>query len=256
MSVVRSICVVIVLGAVLAGCVGERDSATRINARASSMQPPRWFSVEYLASVETGIKNGRALARTKDVSSDTVATVISCPSHGSNIREFNLLKKIARARSNNETKRAQYLDKRGRYAYWESASTTNPLKQQLRAAQDMVVAATTRAKQVCTRTRPYLFRPGLPIVLESPGENPSFPSGHTSDSITSSVVLASGQPERRNELYRRALEMGWSRVYGGVHYPSDVYAGARLGAAVAALSLARDGIGITQPPELSALRVR
>jgi len=73
----------------------------------------------------------------------------------------------------------------------------------------------------------------------------SFPSGHatmaTITYLTLGVLLASAQQHRRMKLYLLAvatfltLLVGISRIYLGVHYPTDVLAGWCIGAAWAAL---------------------
>ena len=73
----------------------------------------------------------------------------------------------------------------------------------------------------------------------------SFPSGHatmaTITYLTLGVLLASAQEHRRMKLYLLAvatflaLLVGISRIYLGVHYPTDVLAGWCIGAAWAAL---------------------
>jgi undecaprenyl-diphosphatase len=73
----------------------------------------------------------------------------------------------------------------------------------------------------------------------------SFPSGHatmaTITYLTLGVLLASAEEDRRTKLYLLAvatflaLLVGISRIYLGVHYPTDVLAGWCIGAAWAAL---------------------
>ena len=73
----------------------------------------------------------------------------------------------------------------------------------------------------------------------------SFPSGHatmaTITYLTLGVLLASAQERRRMKLYLLAIAtflavlVGISRIYLGVHYPTDVLAGWCIGAAWAAL---------------------
>lgn len=73
----------------------------------------------------------------------------------------------------------------------------------------------------------------------------SFPSGHATMSaavfLTIGALLASTQQERRIKIYIASLAVllttmvGVSRVYLGVHWPTDVLAGWTLGAAWAAI---------------------
>ena len=46
-------------------------------------------------------------------------------------------------------------------------------------------------------------------------------------------VLAEIYPDQRDALLARGRQIGFDRIIGGVHYPSDVVAGAALGTLVA-----------------------
>jgi acid phosphatase (class A) len=82
------------------------------------------------------------------------------------------------------------------------------------------------------RERPYLVDPTLQTVVPKQGA-PSNPSGHTSASYAAATVLAAIDPSNASSIRGKAEEMAASRLYGGVHFPSDVRAGALLGTAVA-----------------------
>lgn len=84
------------------------------------------------------------------------------------------------------------------------------------------------------RRRPEL--PGLP-PLTSTASQRSFPSAHATTSFAAARAYAGLVP--RSALYGAAIAFGLSRPYLGVHYPSDVVAGAALGRAIAIAGLAR-----------------
>ena len=63
----------------------------------------------------------------------------------------------------------------------------------------------------------------------------SFPSGHASTAFAGATMLAAYVPRLRVPLYLLATLIALSRLYNGVHYPTDVIAGAVLGTATALL---------------------
>ena len=71
------------------------------------------------------------------------------------------------------------------------------------------------------------------IVIGKRTTDSSFPSGHTAGSVAAALAMSRCYPEHRTGLLAIAGAVGFSRVYLGHHYPSDVLGGAAIGAAVA-----------------------
>lgn len=66
-------------------------------------------------------------------------------------------------------------------------------------------------------------------------DNFAYPSGHSAFAFITAIVLADIIPEKRAEIFNRAIEFGNNRVLGGMHFPSDVEAGRQMAAMVAVL---------------------
>lgn len=82
------------------------------------------------------------------------------------------------------------------------------------------------------RPRPFVSHPEIHVCLP-PESGWSFPSGHSAFFRSAAVLLADLVPERRERLLGVGLLGGTSRTVCGLHYPSDVEAGQRLGEAAA-----------------------
>jgi membrane-associated phospholipid phosphatase len=94
-------------------------------------------------------------------------------------------------------------------------------------------ALNTAIKLLVRRSRPQLR--GLKPLVATP-TTLSFPSAHASTAFAGALAYSRlGLPAP--PLYVLAAKLAYSRLYLGVHYPSDVLAGALLGTAVA---IARD----------------
>lgn len=93
-------------------------------------------------------------------------------------------------------------------------------------------------KHLVQRVRPWLTVPGLiPLVAE--GDPNSFPSGHTCAAFAAAGVWLRTLPRRWMRVLPvgMAALMGFSRLYVGVHFPSDVAAGCAVGLFCAWLAL-------------------
>ena len=88
----------------------------------------------------------------------------------------------------------------------------------------------TSIKVAIGRRRPVVE--DLPHLMATP-TGLSFPSSHSTSSFA--AVQAFGRLMPRTPLLGAAAAMAFSRLYLGVHYPSDVAAGAALGIVIGSL---------------------
>lgn len=89
-----------------------------------------------------------------------------------------------------------------------------------------------RSKTLFKRPRPYDANSSLTPCI--PKESSfAYPSGHTTLARALARVLSERFPERADQFMKRADSISKNRILGGVHYPSDVEAGKKLGDEVA-----------------------
>jgi undecaprenyl-diphosphatase len=86
-------------------------------------------------------------------------------------------------------------------------------------------------KFLIQRQRPFLFLEMASKLSKGPGEilDPSFPSAHAAFSFMMATLLAAWFPRYWIIFFIIAVFVSWTRIYLGVHYPTDVIVGAILG---------------------------
>ena len=86
------------------------------------------------------------------------------------------------------------------------------------------------------RIRPYEVVDGLKLIIERQ-DDPSFPSGHSGASFAAAVVfLVKGPKKIGIPAIIMAALIAFSRLYVGVHYPTDVITGIITGTCCAIIS--------------------
>jgi undecaprenyl-diphosphatase len=125
-------------------------------------------------------------------------------------------------------------------ALWFLARPYGSPRWKLASSSALIAAAVAlAANQVIShaweRSRPFTEHPALTQVLTARTTDPSFPSDHASAAFAIGfAVLAFSR--RGGALFLAAATLiGLSRIALGLHYPSDVLAGALVGFAAAAL---------------------
>lgn len=85
-------------------------------------------------------------------------------------------------------------------------------------------------KPLVSRVRPWLVIEGFVNLVPEHDPN-SFPSGHTNAAFAFAAALCAARSPKwvRAAALCAAALMGFSRLYVGVHFPSDVLAGAVIG---------------------------
>ena len=81
-------------------------------------------------------------------------------------------------------------------------------------------------KRLFGRDRPFAKLANVKLAILPPKDVYSFPSGHTTAAVTLALMMGMWLPATLPYFVLLALLCGVSRVYLGVHYPTDVIIGA------------------------------
>jgi membrane-associated phospholipid phosphatase len=102
----------------------------------------------------------------------------------------------------------------------------------LKDVESDIKAFTKLAKAKWDRQRPPAVDPRIQpcVALET---NASYPSAHAVRGVVWSRILAEMFPDKKDALLERGLLIGKDRYIAGIHFPSDVEAGQKLGDAIA-----------------------
>ncbi len=119
----------------------------------------------------------------------------------------------------------------------------------LKRANDVTGLLTFPIKEHYMRDRPFKAHADTPLVAGITHiRNGSFPSGHSSLAFAHSVVLGSLLPEQATDTRAIAGQLAYARTYAAAHYPSDIVAGAFVGAVAATFAAARPDAELPERP--------
>ncbi|MCW2960800.1 MAG: phosphatase family protein [Thermoleophilia bacterium] len=169
---------------------------------------------------------------------NTGMQVSSPPSNDARRLELAQVHALTDARTPGLDATAVEFDERGGWRLWqqeakeyrEHAGFLPGIFGTLRMDAAIGVAAlkTSFTKRQIHAKRPYELDPSIAPLGPRPADS-SFPSGHAVASMAAATVLSHLWPERRAHYENLAASVRWARVYSGVHFPSDVLAGAAVG---------------------------
>ena len=150
------------------------------------------------------------------------------------LNEINILMDYMSKVSESDLKYSRQIDENlwGFYCTQLQAKNREGLANQIRRIMSAVAPAIMRLKESNQRPRPYQVAMYLDVELHPydtvSGNSPSWPSGHSCQARMLTLCLSEMYPDLQDKLTRIENMVHNSRLVMGIHYPSDLQAGADL----------------------------
>jgi undecaprenyl-diphosphatase len=197
------------------------------------------------ASLERGRHTGESFGA-KDLNSEMKTANLSALFARIDAAEYGLCRRLNRGASHTGLRNTFRIASRlGDGVIWYAMLALLPLLYGRAAIRPIVVMAITGVigvllykvlKKVCVRERPFITHSTISLAMP-PLDRYSFPSGHTLHAVAFAWQAIAAFPELSWVLVPLATLIAASRVVLGLHYPTDVLAGAALGAGLATTGL-------------------
>jgi hypothetical protein len=140
---------------------------------------------------------------------------------------------ISRARSEDDLTPAAFANVFGGWFNVQKLPLTFAL---LNNAADDAHSIAASAKHLWQRPRPPLQDADIHPIVPLPG-TASYPSFHATRGVLWAVILGQLAPDLKDRILARGAQIGEDRIIAGVHFPTDVAAGQKLGRRLADLLL-------------------
>lgn len=150
------------------------------------------------------------------------------------LRELQVLEEYMSKVSEADLKYSKQIDENlwGFYCTQLKAKNRDGLANQIRRIMRAIAPAIMRLKESNQRPRPFQVAMYLDVTLHPydtvSGNSPSWPSGHSCQARMLTLCLSEMYPDLHDDLVAIENMVHNSRLIMGIHYPSDLQAGADL----------------------------